>query len=141
MAKEKVLIIPDIQVPFEHPDTIPFLKAVEKLVNPTRIVQIGDLIDSHALSQYESDPDGMSAGDELRATIKHLRKFYKAFPEVTVTLGNHDDRLHRLAFSAGVPRSCVRDLPDILEFPSHWRLVDELIIDGVVYEHGEELGS
>ena len=84
--KETVLVIPDVQIPFEHPDTIPFLKAVEELVEPTRIVQIGDLIDSHAISDFASDPDGMSAGDEMREARKHLKKFYKAFPKVDVCL-------------------------------------------------------
>jgi len=139
--KDTVLIIPDVQIPFEHPDTIPFLKAVEKLVKPTRILQIGDLVDSHAISDYETDPDGMSPGDEFEEARKHLKKFYKAFPKVDVIVGNHDLRIYRLAFKAGIPRNCVRTLDDIFEFPKGWKLHDEIIIDDVVYEHGHNLGN
>jgi hypothetical protein len=139
--KETVLVIPDIQIPFEHPDTIPFLKAVRDMYEPTRVVQIGDLIDSHALSFYGSDPDGYSAGRELKKAIRNLKKFYRAFPKVDVVLGNHDDRLYRSAFAAGLPRSCIRDLPEILEFPKGWALHEDIVIDNVVYEHGDKFGN
>lgn len=136
-----VLVIPDVQIPFEHPDTIPFLKAVEKLTKPDKIIQIGDLIDSHAISDYASDPDGMSAGDELELAKKNLKAFYKAFPKVDVIVGNHDLRLYRLAYKVGIPKSCLRPLDEILEFPKNWKLHEEITIDGVIYEHGHNLGS
>lgn len=138
---EAVLVIPDIQVPFEHKDTIRFLKAVEEEYVPSRVVQIGDLIDSHALGAYDSDPDGYSAGREFKKARCHLEKFYEAFPKVDVVLGNHDDRLYRAAFSAGIPRGCVKELPEILGFPEGWTLQEDLVIDGVVYEHGDKFGN
>ena len=139
--KEVVLVIPDTQVPFEHPDSIEFLKTVEDWAEPTKIIQIGDLIDSHAISDYPTDPDGFSAGHELDKTIKHLKKFYKAFPKVEVVIGNHDARLYRLAFNHGIPRQCMVNLEDLLEFPKGWTLQEELIYDGVVYEHGDKFGN
>ena len=139
--KETVLVIPDIQCPFEHPDTIEFLKAVEEWCEPTKIIQIGDLIDSHAISDFASDPDGLSAGDELERTKKHLKKFYKAFPNVEVVVGNHDTRLYRLAYKTGIPRSCMRNLEDLLAFPKGWSLHEEVIYDNVTYEHGDKFGN
>jgi metallophosphoesterase superfamily enzyme len=138
---ETVLVIPDTQIPFEHEDSLGFLEMVVNAFKPTSIVQIGDLVDHHALSKYVSDPDGMSAGDELKATVKTLKKFYKMFPNVDVIVGNHDERLKIKAYEAGIPKAYIRGLDDVLEFPEGWVLHDELTIDGVLYEHGHSLGS
>ena len=138
---ETVLVIPDTQIPFDHQDSIKFLKAVEKRCKPTRYVQIGDLTDSHALSNFVTDPDGWSAGNELGATVKRLEDYYKAFPTMDVIIGNHDERLYNKAFDAGIPRSCIKNLDEILEFPIGWELHDEIIIDDVGYEHGNDLGG
>lgn len=137
----RVLVIPDVQIPFDHKDTIPFLKAVEKRYQTQRTVQIGDLVDHHAISDYISDPDGMSAGDELVATIKRLELYYKAFKGVDVVIGNHDARIYQKAFNAGIPKAYIRKIDDVLEFPKTWRLLDEIRIDDVIYEHGHQLGG
>ena len=53
----RVLIIPDMHIPYHHPDTIPFLTHLKKKYNPTRIVCAGDELDKHALSYHDHDPD------------------------------------------------------------------------------------
>jgi metallophosphoesterase superfamily enzyme len=136
-----VLTIPDIQAPFVHKHALPFLTALAKKIQPDYVVQIGDLADHHALSDYESDPDGMSAGDELKATIACLKGFYKQFPDVDVVIGNHDERIYRKAFAAGIPKAYIRPLEDVLQFPKGWLLCNEVEIDGVIYEHGHQLGG
>lgn len=141
MSNEVVLVIPDLQIPFEHKDSIDFLQAAVDYYEPSRIVQIGDLIDAHALGAYDHDPDGYSAGKEFKKARRRLERFYDAFPEVEMVLGNHDDRLYRAAFSAGIPRGCVRDLPEVLGFPEGWSLQEDVVIDGVVYEHGDKFGN
>lgn len=141
MSKETVMVIPDLQIPFDHEDAIPFLKAVARKMNPTTIVQIGDLVDHHALSKYMSDPDGLSAGDELRATIRRLKQYYRAFPDVDVIIGNHDERLKIKAYEAGIPKAYIRDLDEVLEFVDGWQLFESVEIDEVLYEHGHALGN
>jgi predicted phosphodiesterase len=135
----KVLVIPDTQIPFAHKEAIPFLKLVEKTYKPDRVVHIGDLIDSHAVSFHDHDPDGLSAGDELKATVKELKAWYKAFPKVDFVEGNHDLRFYRTAFSLGLPRAVLRDLHDLLEMPKTWTVQESVEIDGVIYEHGDGL--
>lgn len=39
---DRILIIGDIHAPYEHPDTVAFLKAVKEKYKPTRVIQIGD---------------------------------------------------------------------------------------------------
>ncbi len=136
-----VLVIPDVQIPFDHVDTLPFLKMVRKQFSPDRVLQIGDLVDHHALSDYDHDPDGMSAGDELRSAIRRLRQYYRLFPDVDVVGGNHEARLYHKALKAGIPRSYIKDLADTLEFPEGWANHESVVIDGVVYEHGDAFGS
>ena len=81
---QSILVISDLHVPFEHPDTVPFLKAVKSQFKPTDVVQIGDEADFHALSFHDSDPDLPSAGEELEKAIAKLQPIYKLFPKVTV---------------------------------------------------------
>jgi len=85
-AKRNVLVISDTQGPFEHKDTLRFLKAVQRKYKCDTVVHVGDEADMHALSDYDHDPDGMSAGDEHRALLKSMAPFYKAFPNVMAAL-------------------------------------------------------
>lgn len=134
----KVLALSDLQVPFAHPDALAFCKAVAKKEKPDMIVQMGDLIDVHSTSDYDPDPDGMSAGDELQKSREELKKWAKAFPKVTVLLGNHDMRYHKAAFKARIPKDVLKSFGDMLETPKTWTYEEELIIDGVLYVHGDQ---
>ena len=52
----RILIIPDQHAPFQHPDTIDFLIEVAARIRPTRVINLGDETDGHALSMHDSDP-------------------------------------------------------------------------------------
>jgi hypothetical protein len=59
-------------------------------------VFIGDIIDNHASSYHETDPDGMSAGHELRLAIQNIKKWYEAFPKASVIIDvkqRHDEKM------------------------------------------------
>ena len=137
-----VLVIPDLQIPFHHKDTIPFLESVwNEMGGADEVVIIGDLVDHNAISSYAKDPDGMSAGDELKATLKYMQELYEAFPEATMVYGNHDKRIYRQAYNAGIPSAMIKNLKDILEAPDTWNFVDHIVIDDVRYEHGDRAGG
>lgn len=131
-----VLVISDTQGPFEHRDSVSFLKAVYRKYNCTEVVHAGDEADHHAISEWDHDPDGMSAGDEYRALLKSLKPFYKAFPRVKVCESNHTSRPFRLAMKHGLPKAYLKDYRTILEAPRGWRWADSWEIDGVRYQHG-----
>lgn len=133
----KVLAVSDLQIPFEHPDALSFCKAVVKKEKPNKIIQMGDLIDVHNPSDYDSDPDGYSPGHELEASRSTLEDWYKAFPNMTVLLGNHDLRYHRAAFKAKIPKDILKSMGDILKSPKTWTFVEEIVIDNVIYMHGD----
>lgn len=134
----KVLVISDLQVPFEHPDALAFCKAVAKKEKPDTVLQIGDLVDIHSTSDYDADPDGMSPGHELEKTRKSLQNWAKAFPKLTVLLGNHDVRYHKAAFKARIPSDVLKSFSDILHTPKTWTYVEEVIIDDTLYVHGDQ---
>ena len=140
-AIEVVQVIPDLQAPFEHKDALEFCKAVRKKYRPTKIINVGDEADKHALGDYDSDPDGYSAGHELHKCIEHLEPWYKAFPQTMVCTSNHTDRIFRKAYKHGIPRAYLKQYREFLEAPEGWVWQDEWEIDGVLYEHGHSLGG
>jgi hypothetical protein len=140
-GKETVVVIPDLQVPFEHLDALKFVKEVHEVVCATKVVCIGDEVDQMALSRFDPDPEADGAGPELRKAIKRMRKWYEAFPEVKVATSNHTGRIQRSAFHAGIPEAYLKPVAEWMEAPEGWEWHDAIEIDGVRYEHGDAQGG
>jgi metallophosphoesterase superfamily enzyme len=134
--ENRVLIIGDLHEPFCLDGYLQFCKEQYSIYNCNKVIFIGDVIDSHYSSYHETDPDGIGGGQELDLAIKKIKKFYKAFPESTVTIGNHDRIIMRKAFSSAIPRKWLKDYKDVLEVPK-WDFTDRIVIDNVQYIHGE----
>lgn len=133
--KENVLIIGDTHIPFERKGYLEFCRFAQEKYNCGTVIHIGDVVDNHYSSYHESDPDGKSAGDELEYAINRLKSWYKVFPEVKVCLGNHDELIHRKAFSSGLSKRWIKGYNEVLEVPN-WDFDIEYEINGVVYTHG-----
>ena len=132
----KILIIGDIHEPFCKDGYLEHCKQVYKQFNCNKVVFIGDIIDSHYSSFHNTDPDGLSALDELNASIKKLAKWYKAFNKAIVIIGNHDRIVYRKAFAHGISSKWVKEYKEVLQV-HNWQFVTEAQIDGVIYVHGE----
>lgn len=117
---ERVLFISDMHIPYQHPDTFKFLQALKEKYEPTRVVCVGDEVDKHAMSFHDSDPDLSSAGDELEASIKELKKLYKIFPVMDLVDSNHGSMVYRKGKHHGIPRKYLRDYGEVLEAPKGW---------------------
>lgn len=113
---ERVLVIPDLHAPYQHPDTLRFLRAVKEQVQPDLVVSLGDELDYHAMSFHDSDPNLDSAGAELERGKKFLRKLHAEFPNVLVCHSNHGSMAYRRAKAHGIPVQLVRKYRDIV-FP------------------------
>lgn len=135
LDKKNVLVIPDLHAPWIREQSLEHCKNVQKEYGCGTVVQIGDVIDSNYSSYHETDPDGLSAGDELQIAIKSLKPWYKAFPNVKVTSGNHDLIVNRKAFTAGLSKRWIKDLNQVLEV-YNWEFDLEHEIDNVLYTHG-----
>jgi predicted phosphodiesterase len=133
----RVGIIGDLHLPYTHPEYLGFVKAVFRKAKVNKVVQIGDLVDNHALSFHESEPTLKGANGELLDARKALKPWFKAFPKMTITLGNHDlipaRQLKRIGMDSEV---WMRPLHEVYDMPKGWEIVDTVTIDGVLYHHG-----
>ena len=133
----RVLVIGDLHEPFCLDGYLEFCKNQYEIHNCNKVVFIGDVIDMHYSSYHESDADGLGGKAELELAIKKLKRWYKAFPDADVTLGNHDRIIIRKAQSSNIPSKWIRDFGEVLETPN-WRFVTDVYIDGVRYVHGDK---
>jgi len=134
--ERRVLIIGDLHEPFCLDNYLDHCVKVKEKYGCNEIVFIGDLIDNHYSSFHTTDVDGMGGGQELEIAIKKLKKWVKAFPKATVTLGNHDRIIMRKAFEGAIPKAWIRDYAEVLVAPG-WDFVESITLDNVLYIHGE----
>jgi predicted phosphodiesterase len=127
-------VIGDTHIPFEHPRYLEFCLDTFLQHNVANIVHIGDLVDNHAMSYHESDPDGDSAGMEWDRAQDHLAAWYEAFPEVTWLSGNHDNIPKRKLMTAGLTKRILRS--NLYGIPEGWINREDVILDDVFYSHG-----
>lgn len=131
-----VLYIGDLHAPFTLEGYLDFNLDLQKKYNCGTVIFAGDIVDGHSWSYHEHDVDGMAVKEELVRSIELLQPWYKAFPEATITYGNHDLLIMRKARTAGLSRLFIRHLQDIIEAPESWHFVEDLIRDDVYYTHG-----
>lgn len=136
IGAQNILIIGDIHEPFSHPDYLDFCTRTRDKYNCDTTIFIGDVVDEHALSAWDSDPDGYSAGHEANQAQVALQKWYEAFPDAYICIGNHDDRPMRRAFKSGIPKRYIRSFEEIWGSPIGWKWGLSWIADGITYEHG-----
>lgn len=134
---KNILVIGDLHEPFCKTSYLEFCKKLYNEYKATHVIFIGDIIDNHFSSYHETDPDGMSAKDELEVAITHVRDWVDAFPEADVCIGNHDRLIARKAFSGGISALWLREYNDVLGAPG-WNFQEEFEYDDVRYIHGEQ---
>ena len=129
------LVIGDTHVPFEHKGYLGFCKRIYKAFKCVRVVHIGDLVDNHAISYHEHDPDGWAPADEMKEADNHLKAWFKAFPKVSLCLGNHDRLPDRKGKTVGLPRRCFRSFRERWGLPKTWKTDFAFVYDNVCYQH------
>jgi metallophosphoesterase superfamily enzyme len=133
---KNVLVIGDLHLPFSLNDYLEHCKDTYRKYNCNEVVFIGDIIDNHASSYHETDPDGYNAGEELKIAIQQVKEWYNAFPKATVIIGNHDRIIMRKAYSSGLSKLWIKGYAEVLGTPG-WTFTDSIEIDNVLYIHGE----
>lgn len=109
-----ILVIPDLHAPYHHPDALDFLIAVASKYQPTRVINLGDETDGHALSFHDSDPNLDSAGSELAKAQEFLAKLHAVFPVQEFCHSNHGSLIFRRAHKSGIPVEYIKSYRDIL---------------------------
>lgn len=133
---QNVLVIGDTHIPFEHRNYLEFCKQTQKKFKCNTIVHIGDLVDNHAISFHDKDPDGRSAADEAKEADKSLKKWFKAFPKVKVVEGNHCALVARKAYYHYIPKRAIKTFKEIWNLPTGWEYAYDYDINRVRYFHG-----
>jgi len=133
--KDHVLVIGDTHLPFSHRHYLDFCKEIQNRVKCGTVVHIGDLIDNHAISYHEHDPNGRSPIDEMKEADKHLAMWFKAFPFVDLCKANHD-LVDRKAKTVGLPERLFKPFNEIWNLPKGWKNEFSFEIDDVIYQHG-----
>jgi predicted phosphodiesterase len=85
--REKILVLPDLHVPFHHKSAL--AQAVKREADADRLVIMGDVADAFALSRfvkYEIVP----YEQEIVELVQVLTDLSKRFPKIHLISGNHD---------------------------------------------------
>ena len=91
---KRILVISDMHLPYQHKDAIKFLAEIKKEFKPDRVINIGDLLDFHAISMHTHDPDLASAGHELTMARKYVKELESIYPQVTEVDSNHSSLVY-----------------------------------------------
>jgi predicted phosphodiesterase len=136
MKQPNTLVIGDTHLPFTHRHYLDFCVDTARKYKVKRICHVGDLVDHHAISFHDHDPDGFSPGDELAFAKKAVKPWFKAFPRVDSAIGNHDALIQRKAFSNGIPAAFLKSFGDAYGAPKGWRFDFEFRYDNWMLSHG-----
>jgi predicted phosphodiesterase len=130
-----VLVIGDTHFPFVHPMYRQFCADVGKKHKADWVHHIGDVVDAHAISFHEHDPDGHSPSRELDLACEEIERWKKTFPQMSVSIGNHCERHVRAARKAGLSGRYIKTYKDLFETPD-WDWQFEHVWESVLYTHG-----
>ena len=127
MSFKRILVISDLHIPYHHKDSFKFLKEIKKEFKPDTIVNIGDLLDFHAINLHTHDPDLYSAGHELDRSKEYIKQLESIFPKMVEVESNHSSLVYRRALKYGMSRKFLRDYGEFLG-TKKWKWVDDLTI-------------
>lgn len=130
MDNSRILVIPDLHLPYCHTDSLDFLHKVKRLLNPTRIICLGDELDYHAMSFHNADPDLDSSGRELLQALGYIDTLHELFPKMDLLESNHGSLAYRKAKHHGMPRHLLKSYNEVLGVSSEdWKWHDSLVVD------------
>lgn len=120
----RTLIISDMHCPYHHPDAFAFLKALYEEWELDSVKCVGDLIDNHTTSFHPTEYGALSPQDEHYATKDALQELESMFPEMIISLGNHDIMNKRKAKDAGIILDAFKNYNELYELKGGWEWVD-----------------
>lgn len=128
MSNSRILFISDLHFPYNHPDAVAFLKALNQRYKFDRVVCSGDELDYHAISFHEHNPNLLSPSDELQTAINRIKPLFSLFPKMDILESNHGSLVYRKATHSGLPAHVIKPYRDIIGAPRGWRWHSDLIV-------------
>lgn len=131
-------IIGDTHLPYELEGYLEFCVDTFAAYGCDTIVHIGDIVDNHSVSFHDKEPMIRDVHGEYLSICEHLQPWYKEFPYLTLIQGNHDRLPARQLTKIGLaPQIYLRPIRDVYSMPEGWMIEDDIVIDDVLYHHGE----
>ncbi len=140
LTMAKVLIIGDLHEPVSHPAYLRFCQDIYEQWDCDTVVFIGDVVDFHAISFHTAHPECHGPADEYKLASEKVEKWNNVFPVAYVCIGNHDERVIRLAQSVNIPSKFLRNYQEAWKTPA-WNWDYEFQVDDVCYYHGTGTGG
>ncbi len=134
-------VIGDTHFPFTHPNYLQFCRDTFAEYGVSQIVHIGDIVDNHAISRHKTEPVADGVMTEYEKAKNMVEEWAEVFPNMTITIGNHDNILERQASELGVPGAFLKSTHELYQMPDGWKVVESTIIDDVLYKHGVGSGG
>jgi predicted phosphodiesterase len=145
--KDLILVLGDIHFPWQHQGALEKVIETVGAERPGLIVQIGDLKDQFMFGRYAKSLNVVAPRDELEWARGQAEVFFDrlhvASPQTSKHLifGNHDDRIMKgIRDKSPQHDFMVSDyVEELYTFPhveTHFRSNEELILDGICYQHG-----
>lgn len=131
-------IIGDTHIPYELDGYLDFCEATFDQWGVDTVVHIGDMFDNHALSFHDSEPMLQGVTGEFEMARDRAEEWYETFPKVTLIQGNHDILPARQLRKIGMePSIFLKPIKELYGMPKGWTVEDQVVIDDVLYHHGE----
>ncbi len=128
-------IIGDTHEPYCKDGYLEFCIQTFKTFGVDEVIHIGDEVDNAALSYHEKQTAMPNSDTEMEQAMVAMKKWYKAFPDVKVCVGNHSALPFRQATTAGIPARMLKSYSDMWEAPKGWTWDLDYTIDNVLYTH------
>lgn len=135
---ERVLVCPDIHIPFhDHTAWNTFLAAARSY-KPDRLVFLGDGADCYEISEFTKDPARKHTfASEMEAVNNEFDRVCQlGIKRVDYLLGNHEDRLNRLIAKRAPELYGLTSVPQLLKFKErgwNWHEYGEQIQIGKIF--------
>lgn len=129
-TEQPVLVISDLQIPFEHPKALPFCAFLKKhyKIPDENVLCVGDELDQYFGSSFNKDPDSLhTPNSELQESIDKLKKWYSYFPEMKLATSNHGLRWAKRASEASIPSQMLRRYQELILAPPRWQWRDSWV--------------
>lgn len=136
----RILVIGDIHEPAGHPGYLDFVSDLYDVWACDHVVMIGDVLDHHCISFHAKDINADGVQREMEAAAEGVNRWKEAFPAADVCIGNHDERVYRLASTVNIPARFIVNYAEVWETPG-WTWKREFTHDEVHYFHGTGCGG
>jgi len=141
LSNRNVLFMTDTHYPYNRKGCEDFCKEIYDKEECDLVIMGGDLVDLHSTSRHMSDPDLPNSKSELEKAVECCERLFSIFPEGILTLGNHDLRIIRKATGSGISRSFLKTFEQVYKIPEEWKVVEHVMVDGIIYQHGNDLSG